>query len=125
MKNQINSEILDIVTVDSNNDTLVFAVTDAREIISINFSTSEVTKLYSIPEEVKVDFTDDISLYISKDASMAAVVNTLGQFGIVLNLVNKTLLMNLDRGNYYVSHCVFPIAFFQYGSDKLMIHATN
>lgn len=125
LKNQIESDILGIAALDLNNDILVFVVTNVREILSISLSTGEVSNLYTFSEQVKIDFSEDISIHISKDGSMAAVVNTLGQNGIVIDLIDKTVLMNLDRGSYHVNSSVFPITFFKYGSEQLIIHATD
>jgi len=125
IKDKINTKILGIAAADLNKETAVYIFTDNREIISINFSTCEISKLYSLSQEVKIDFSENVSLHISKDENIAAIVNTFGQYGVVIDLIEKTIVMHLDRGDYHVNHCVFPIAFFEDEENQLMVHGTD
>jgi hypothetical protein len=53
------------------------------------------------------------------------VVNTYGQHGLVLNLEIGLATMQLERDDYCVDVCYFPVAFFQDGQRVLLVHGTD
>lgn len=65
------------------------------------------------------------SLCLSPNGRFAAVANTYGQTGAVIDLDSRTTTMKLARGNYHTEHCRFPLAFFKADDRQLLIHATD
>jgi hypothetical protein len=65
------------------------------------------------------------SLHVSPGGDMAAVVESRGRSGIVLDLDSGRPTMRLDRGDYYVKHSEFPAAFFEVDGRLRLVHGTD
>jgi hypothetical protein len=65
------------------------------------------------------------TLHISPGGEMAAVVESRGRHGIVLDLDAGRPTMRLDRGDYYVKHSDFPAAFFEFDGQLRLVHGTD
>jgi hypothetical protein len=65
------------------------------------------------------------SLVVSPGGEMAAVVESRGRYGIVLDLEAGRATMTLDRGGYRVEHSNFPAAFFVSEGRLRLVHATD
>ena len=61
--------------------------------------------------DADVNLAEEISLHLSQDGDLAAVVNPFGQYGVVADLTSGQITMRLERGNYHTKHCRFPISF--------------
>jgi hypothetical protein len=66
-----------------------------------------------------------VSLHLARDGSMAAVVNTYKQQGVVIDLATGQAAMRLERGDHCVENCVFPVAFFEFDGRLLLVHGTD
>jgi len=65
------------------------------------------------------------SLIVSPGGEIAAVVETRGRYGAVLDLGSGRTTMRLDRGDYYPDKSDFPAAFFVRDGRLLLIHGTD
>ena len=65
------------------------------------------------------------SLHVSPGGEMAAVVETRGRYGVVLDLEAGRPTMRLDRGTDHVEHSNFPAAFAEIDGRLLLVHGTD
>lgn len=59
------------------------------------------------------------------DGRFAAVVNTRGRQGAVVDLQTGAVTMRLDRGDYRVEHSNFPAAFAEVDGRTVLVHGTD
>lgn len=78
-----------------------------------------------VPLPPNIDRGQPLMLCVSSDARFAAIANTYGRHGVVVDLERECVTMELIRGNYYNEHCKFPLAFTEHGGKQLIIHATD
>jgi hypothetical protein len=64
-------------------------------------------------------------LQIKTNQHFLCITQKYGQNGIVLDLSNPDFQKNLERGDYQMEHCQFPIAFYKNGSQTFLIHGTD
>lgn len=120
----LDSRILDIQPVASLDQNVWVALTQTGQIISLNLDDELVTVLCEVLGS-DVDMATDVSLTLSADGRMVAVVNTRGRHGAVFDLGNGKQTMKLDRGDYHEDVCNFPVAFFENQGRLLLIHGTD
>lgn len=99
-------------------------LTKSGNLLEINLdhqSTTIITNLQSS----ELDRIQPISLHISPDGNVAALVNTLGREGIVIELHSGNRTMKLQRDDYRNEHCPFPIVFFMHSDRLCLVHATE
>jgi hypothetical protein len=72
-----------------------------------------------------VDLNQPVTLHLSKDGELAAIVNTRGRNGVVVDLRAGRPVMNLERGNYYTQASVYPLAFVEHQGRTVLIHGTE
>lgn len=65
------------------------------------------------------------TLHVSPGGEMAAVVESRGRFGIVIDLDAGRPTMRLDRGGYRFKHSEFPAAFFEVDGRLRLVHGTD
>jgi hypothetical protein len=118
------ARILDIRPVPSVDRNLWIAATASGEILRLDLDEGSATGLCWLPE-APVDFASDVTLRVPDDGRMAALVNTRGRQGVVLDLTNGRTTMSLGRGDYHEEHCNFPIAFFELDGRLLLVHGTD
>ncbi|HVB25007.1 MAG TPA: hypothetical protein VNG51_23935 [Ktedonobacteraceae bacterium] len=129
----INGNILDMQSVCSLREPVWVALTDEGQLLGLDFSNNSVTKLAELPlsdlellrRPPNKNVESEEKLYLSPNGQFAAVVNRRGQFGVVVNLVSNAITMHLERENYHVEHCDFPIAFFEHKNRTLLMHGTE
>jgi hypothetical protein len=71
-----------------------------------------------------VDLKKAVALHVSADGEMAAVVNTYGQHGVVLDLTTGEATMRLERDSYHEGISAFPVAFCVINGRLLLAHGT-
>ncbi len=120
----MTDNILDIQPIETSFKPIWVALTKAGNLIQINFESQEISHLANLPES-KLNLDEKISLHLSPEGKVAAVVNTKGSHGIVIDLSSGKMTMPLYRGNYHIEHCVFSIAFFTHEGRLLLVHATE
>jgi hypothetical protein len=99
------------------------ALTVEGDVVRINLTTQTVTHLMRLPAS-QLDMSQQVSLYLSAGGEFAAIVNTKGQYGIVVNLSTGEMTMSLARDTYHIKHSSFPIAFFACEGRLLLVHST-
>lgn len=112
--------------------------TPTGSLIEINLSSRQVRAVAQLTPDA-LDFDGSIIrtetepwkisprmiLRVSRDGSLAAVANTYGSRGGVVDLRSGQLTMTLDRGKYHVDVSIFPLALIEQGSRTLIIHGTD
>lgn len=72
-----------------------------------------------------LDSDGPLAVHLSPDGRLAAVVNTFGRYGLVVDLATGAPTMTLDRGDYHEDVCQFSVAFCTHEDRPLLIHATD
>ena len=72
-----------------------------------------------------VDLNEPVFMTVSADGRYLAIANVYRIHGEVIDTDTATQTMRLVRSDYHVEHCHFPLAFVQYKSKPLLIHATD
>jgi hypothetical protein len=75
-------------------------------------------------ETITCTHTEPISLRLAPDGKLVAIVNTKGQYGLVIHLETGEVTMPLERDTYHIEHSQFPVAFFQ-ADQLLLVHSTQ
>lgn len=110
-----------VAPVLGNDQSVWIALTRAGELLRVNLSLMQVETLARIPLE-----TDEpLSLTLSDDGRYAAVSQTFGQHGVVVDLNDGRLCMTLDRGDYHVDVTPFSAVFFEDAGHTFLVHATD
>jgi hypothetical protein len=65
-----------------------------------------------------------VSLHLSRDGKIAAMANTRGRHGVVVEIESGRATLILDRGDYHNEDCDFPLAFCRIDDRPLLIHGT-
>jgi hypothetical protein len=119
-----SDRILDIQPVAALDRNLWIAITRSGQLVRLDLDEPSVAILCQ-PSESGVDLASDVSLTLSPDGRLAAVTNTRGRHGVVVDLVLGRETMRLDRGDYHEEHCNFPVAFFKDQGRSLLVHGTD
>ena len=98
-------------------------IDESGNLLAVDFSEQNVTGLATLGGE-SVHLGKPLSLHVSPDGQVAAVVNTHGQFGSVFDLRSGQVTMKLQRDTYHIEHCNFPVAFFEHNGALRIVHAT-
>ena len=99
------------------------ALTESGELYRIDLTARLATPLARVVD-ANVSLTEKLSLHLSRDGELAAVVNPFGQYGVVVDLASGEVTMRLERGNYHREHCRFPVSFVNLDGRTLLVHAT-
>ncbi len=116
-------DILDIQPLEAATESIWVALTRAGALVLIDLTNHTVMLLAQLPNS-ELDLTQPVSLYLAADGQLAAVVNTYGQFGLVIDLEHGQPTMLLKRDTWYLEVSPFAVAFFQHGGQSLLVHAT-
>ena len=73
----------------------------------------------------EIDLEGPVSIYMSPGDELAAITNTQGEHGLLLELNTGKTLMNLKRDDYHCNVCTFPLAFFVHAGRELLVHGTE
>ncbi len=110
--------------VDAQSEPVWVALTASGSLVSVDLAQRVTTSLAQLPPE-SVNLEEDVSLHLARDGSMAAVVNTYKQQGVVIDLATGQATMRLQRGDYLRGNSVFSVAFFELDGRLLLAHATG
>jgi hypothetical protein len=116
--------ILDIQPVQCFDRNLWVALTDKGDLLRVDLDDGTTSFLCPLPSST-IDIGEAVSLHLSSTGQVAAVVNTNGLAGVVLDLTTGKVTMSLERDDYFPEHCVFPIGFCAVDDRLLLIHATQ
>lgn len=119
-----SAQLINIVPIISSDNPGWLAISQTSEIVSLDPESQHTHSIYQIAESM-LDFSKPISLYLARNGEVAAVVNTRGQHGIVIDLQNSQVTMNLIRDDYHPEVSNFPIAFFEHQGRLLLVHGTE
>lgn len=100
------------------------AVTRAGALVRVDFerrAVSIITKFDASP----LDLSQRLSMELAPDGQFAALANTFGERGIVVDLHSGRITMPFQREAYHNNVTPFPIAFFQHDNASLLVHATE
>jgi len=99
-------------------------LTASGKLIRVNLTTGQWTETLQLPPS-NIDLEHPVMLRISAEGRFAAITNTHGRYGLVLDLHTGQPTMALDRQTYHTEHSVFSVAFFEHRGQPLLIHATD
>jgi hypothetical protein len=119
----LHDPILDIQPVPCVDQNLWIVVSQSGQLLRLDLDNRSAVPLCPLPES-SVNLSEPISLHVSRNGQMGAVVNTRGRHGIVLDLDTGQATLSLDRGDYHNAHCNFPVAFCEAERRLLLIHGT-
>jgi hypothetical protein len=99
-------------------------LTQNGELVLLNTGGQSVN-CATLPLKVSIEAGLPFSLCVSRDGRFAAIASTYGQTGIVVDLEEVRVLMNLTRGTYLNEHCRFPLIFAEHSGKPVLVHATE
>ena len=117
------STLLDIQPVNGASRSVWVALTGAGELVRLDLTEGTATSLARLPES-PVILDQPISLHVSGNGEFAAIVNTRGETGLVVDLRAGAVTMLLDREVHRTAQSTFSLAFFERDGRPLLIHAT-
>jgi hypothetical protein len=107
---------------DNSTDTII----DLSDYKADNLFKTDVKDVTQVKESDNTfDFSKQLELYISPDDNYAALVENRGVNGMIIDLKNKTKIMDIRRGSYYYDVSNFSIAFVKDTDRTLLIFATD
>lgn len=125
LKREIGEKILDYQPHNSNPNCIVIVLTETLRLLKIDLTRGDYEELCRVSEDTPIDLNDNVSIELSKHGDLCTVVNTYGQFGVVIDISSGKILMRLNRGNYHNDVSVFPIAFIEWKGRNLIVHGTD
>lgn len=120
----ISDQILDIQPVESLTRPAWVALTATGALLWIDLADRAAHVVAQLPAS-ETQLEKPILLHLSADGRMAAVVNTRGQHGIVVDLSTGQVIMRLSRDEGENNISAFPLAFFELDGRTLLIHGTE
>jgi hypothetical protein len=118
-----SGNLLDVQPVPSVDQNLWVAVTRSGQLLRLDLDRRSAVPLCQLPES-PVNLAEPITLHLSRNGQMAAMVNTRDRYGIVFDLDTAQTTLLLDRGDEDTEHCNYPVAFCEVAGRLLLIHAT-
>ncbi len=82
------------------------------ELVVVDFGDRSVTSVAML-EKTAFDHTKKAMVHVSGDGRFAAVANTFGTDGVVVDLSTGRTTMILKRDDYHVEHCALPLSIYQ------------
>lgn len=98
------------------------ALSATHEIVRLDPAARTVTTLATL--STSTPLSDAAALHLSPDGHFAAVVETYGRQGVVIDLETGAETMRLERDDYHCDVSVFPTAFFVHTGQTLLAHGT-
>lgn len=122
-RTELNNEPLWVAQNSVIKDNL-FILSDEKEIIKINIVDFKISKLLKL-SNTQINFGKSVIIKISPTEKFCVIANQYGQFGVVIDLETKEVVLELTRDEYCVEHCSFSLEFFQRDSQEYLIHNTD
>ncbi|HJZ48141.1 MAG TPA: hypothetical protein VKE41_13275 [Roseiflexaceae bacterium] len=110
--------------VDASAQFVWVAITGDGKLVQLDLQQGTIEFLAAVAT-VPLQLDEPLTLQLSPGGRLAAVANTYGRFGQVIDLTTGAPTMMLDRGNYHEDVCQFSVAFFTHADRLLLIHATD
>jgi hypothetical protein len=115
--------LLDIQPLNPLTENVWVALTSAGRLVRIDLTNRAVSPMARLPHS-KLDLKAPVLVRVSPGGHLAAVVNTFGQYGLVMDLQTGRSTMHLKRDNYHMDVSPFPVDFFEHNEQSLIVHAT-
>lgn len=115
--------LLDLQPVEGTRANRWIGLTAAGRFLSIDLDRPACVTLAQLCRS-DLDLQQPVSLHLSPRGEMAAVVNTRGQHGVVVELRSGRQTMRLEREVYHIQHCTYPSAFFEVDGRLMLAHGT-
>jgi hypothetical protein len=96
-----------------------------RGLVELRVDERALQPIVSLEPVDGLDWSQPLTVVPSPDGRFAAVVNTKGRYGAVVDLERRTIAMRLDRGDDEWQHSEYPAAFFTHEGRSLLVHATD
>jgi len=119
----INEKLLAIQPLESQRESVWIGITEEENVWYIDLASHSASVLTHLPAS-SINFKQPLLLRLSSDAQYAAIANTHGQHGIVIDLATEKATMHLQRDNYYIQHSDFPLTFFEQDDRTFLVHGT-
>lgn len=114
--------ILVVRPVDSVPD-LWLALSSDWRLVRIDFASGTVRIGPPLPLG-KIETDKPVALHVSRRGDFAAIVNTYGRHGVVVNASGQVTL-HLDRGDYHEDVSSYSVAFVEWRGQTRVVHATD
>lgn len=118
-----SEHLLDLRPIEASPGNRWIGLTRAGDVVSLDLSAGAASTLARLPSTA-VALDAPVTLHLSPDGGLAAIVNSLGQDGVVLDLTEGRVVMPLKRDDYHSDKTVFPVAFAAVGGRTLLVHGT-
>jgi hypothetical protein len=123
-QSKLPQPIVDIAPVTDSAEGACLVLDESGDVYRLDLAKRSIRRLMNCLEPGR-RLAPNWSLHASLDGELAAVVETRGSYGIVLDLNATSPTMRLDRGNEEVEHSNFPIAFVVIDGKTRLLHATD
>lgn len=117
-------ENLELIAVSKNGNVFLIdsQTKENRKLSTLDFPTKYSEDLFKYSE---ITGDNKKFLQLHSYGNYVCIVQKYGQNGVVYNLENLEFNKQLNRGDYCVEHCTFPIAFFEKDNQTFLIHGTD
>ena len=116
--------ILALQPLNSHAESRWIALTTGGDIVRLDLGLRSVKQLARLVQ-TKMDLDKDIELCVSSDGRWAALANTHGRYGCVVDLQTGQMTLQLERDDYHFEQSCFPLAFFESSGRTLFVHGTK
>jgi len=116
-------QIVNICAVESVPDLWIGVSSDWR-LVWFNFAAGS-TRIGPPLSMGQIETGRTTSIQVSRNGDFAAIVNTRGRYGIVVEVATGHVTLNLDRGDYHEDVSNYSVAFVEANGGTLLIHATD
>jgi hypothetical protein len=111
------------------------ALSREQQLFGLDLDTGQHRRLCKVPASLRMTGSDSayqarshatpLSLRLSSGGDLAAVVETYGPGGVVVDLATGQRTMGLERGSSYPKVQQFSCAFLRRGGRDVLVHATD
>ncbi|WP_165069702.1 hypothetical protein [Paludisphaera rhizosphaerae] len=115
-------EAVGVISMSAEGEFILLSSEDL--VYRINPRRCETSRLTALPDWPSTT-RQSLAVHVSPRGEWAAIVERRGQFGVVLDLIDRRTTMRLDRGDYYPEQSDFPVAFFEHDGEPRLVHATD
>ncbi len=119
----LGASLLDLQPLLASAGSRWLAVTSAGNLVALDLGARTWRPIAALA--ATIDLERDVSLTVSPDGEMAAVVEEHGQSGVMVDIASGEITMLLDRGAERVDEARFPLAFARRGDRLLLIQGTD
>lgn len=119
----LEGHMLAFQPVSADSTPVCITLTESGQLCRVDLAARLVTPLAWVAD-ADVNLTEKVSLHLSRDGGLAAIVNPFGSYGVVVDLTSGEVTMRLKRDDYHTKHSRFPASFVNLNGQTLLVHAT-